>query len=137
MPSPRASSHFLVHLFLPTEPQGASVICFSLGLLLWSCSFSLCYRGLSHHLLCIFSVLLSLIVPHCPFLCCWSFFGQMVDNEGLFLCQGVGTGVGGEEETLYSFLELRVPESPALGLRGTVPSWVPQGPRSRSLCLTL
>lgn len=96
MPSPRASSHFLVHLFLPTEPQG--VICFSLGLLF-------CYPSLYH------------IVP---FNVAWSFFGQMVDNEGLFLSQGVGTGMGGEEETLYPFLELRIPESPALGLRGTV-----------------
>lgn len=53
---------------------------------------------------------LSHIVPFCDALC---FFGQMVDNEGLFLSQGVDTGVGGEEETPYSFLEPRVPEAPA------------------------
>lgn len=61
-----------------------------------------------------------------------SFFGQMVENEGLFLSQSVDTGVGGEEEIQYPFLELRTPESPALGLRGTVSLWVPQGWKSRS-----
>lgn len=39
---------------------------------------------------------LSLIVP---FYVDWSFFGQIVDKEGLFLSQGESTGVGGEEET--------------------------------------